>query len=227
MNHQNRWLGYDWFKLIVVVILLFLLFNSLWNTPPIPITGGMVNAPQADSQPVRLPTIIPTSTSTQRSDDMPTNRTIDSSTSETNGWVIEATTITPVSLSINSSTPQAALLAPQQPTPTAANTPEPAPVSISLQAAVTCPASMPSRISVGNRVRLTSNLNLRTAGSLNASLILTNPANTMLTIIDGPLCEELSGGAYLWWMVQMADDTQGWSVEATLDGSTYYMEPLP
>jgi|GEM_PF-1310172 hypothetical protein len=227
MNQQNRWLGYDWFKLIVVVILLFLLFNSVWNTPPIPITGGMANAPQAQSRPVRLPTIIPTPTSTQLSDDTQLNPSNDSFTPETNAWVIEAVTITPVSLPSNSSTPEAEPLPSQQPTLTTANTPEPAPVSISFQAADTCPASMPSRISVGNRVRLTSNLNLRSAGSLNASLVLTNPANTMLTIIDGPLCEELSGGAYLWWMVQMADDTQGWSVEATLDGSAYFMEPLP
>jgi hypothetical protein len=67
---------------------------------------------------------------------------------------------------------------------------------------------------------------MRSSAGIGNSLILTNPTGTQLAIIGGPVCEPYQGGAYLWWQVSREDGQSGWSAEATLTGTYYFLEPV-
>ena len=118
------------------------------------------------------------------------------------------------------------------PTPTATseptNTPEVEPQAASnVNDAALCILAAPSRVKVGDKVKVLSNLNMRSEAGVKSSIVLTHAAQTKLEVIGGPVCEESGPGAYLWWQVKRADGATGWSAEARLDRRAYFMEPLP
>jgi hypothetical protein len=51
-----------------------------------------------------------------------------------------------------------------------------------------------------------------------------------MDVIGGPVCtlKNTTEGskAYLWWNVRMEDDREGWSAEAPLLLSYYFLEPV-
>jgi hypothetical protein len=51
------------------------------------------------------------------------------------------------------------------------------------------------------------------------------PTRTHVDIVAGPECVPHGDGAYLWWQVATADGHTGWSAEASLQGSFYFLEP--
>lgn len=95
---------------------------------------------------------------------------------------------------------------------------------------VACP-SAPSRIKIGDSIRVLSRLNFREGPGLNWPIILTNNPTTELLVIGGPTCtlRNTAGGprAYLWWNVRMKDGLEGWSAEASLINPNYFLDPSP
>ena len=90
-----------------------------------------------------------------------------------------------------------------------------------------CNTSVPSRLSVGHTARVLTRLNMRSDASIGASLIQTNPANTQVEIIGGPVCESVGDRAYQWWQIRLPDGSEGWSAETQLNTPSYFLEPLP
>lgn len=91
---------------------------------------------------------------------------------------------------------------------------------------IDCQLALPTRLKVGDRALVVTNLNMRTEGGITKKLIRTNPAGTELTIIGGPVCEAYEAGAYLWWQVERDDEQNGWSAEASLTDQFYFLEPV-
>ncbi len=84
----------------------------------------------------------------------------------------------------------------------------------------------PSRLGVGQTARVLQRLNVRSEASIKAAIIKVDPPNTQVEITGGPLCEPVGNHAYLWWQIQLADGTQGWSAEMPLNNTNYFMEPV-
>ena len=105
------------------------------------------------------------------------------------------------------------------------NTPEQA-TATSVQNA-SCNTIAATRLSVGQKARVIQRLNLRSAASIQASIIQVNPVNTQVEIIGGPTCEPVGANAYLWWQLRLADGTEGWSAESPLNSTSYFLEPVP
>jgi hypothetical protein len=80
---------------------------------------------------------------------------------------------------------------------------------------------------VGQAARVTQRLNMRTEPAITAPILQTNSTNTQVEIIGGPVCTPVESRAYLWWQIQLADGTEGWSAEAPLNEATYLLEPVP
>ena len=123
--------------------------------------------------------------------------------------------------------------APASPTPTiaaAASTPTSgvAATATPVQAQGTsCDTSVPSRLSVGQTARVVTRLNMRNDSSIKAALLQTNPTNTQVEIIGGPVCEPVEDRAYLWWQIRLPDGVEGWSAETQLNNPSYFLEPIP
>ncbi|HMD80640.1 MAG TPA: hypothetical protein VKE92_04985 [Anaerolineales bacterium] len=123
--------------------------------------------------------------------------------------------------------------APASPTPTiaaAASTPTSAVAATAtpVQAQGTsCDTSVPSRLSVGQTARVVTRLNMRNDSSIKAALLQTNPTNTQVEIIGGPVCEPVEDRAYLWWQIRLPDGVEGWSAETQLNNPSYFLEPIP
>lgn len=91
----------------------------------------------------------------------------------------------------------------------------------------TCNTSVPSRLSVGQTARVLQRLNMRAEASIDANLIQTNPTNTQVEIIGGPVCTPIGGRAYQWWQIRLQDGKEGWSAESQLNSASYFLEPIP
>ena len=109
---------------------------------------------------------------------------------------------------------EASTVVPEQATPTRGQT-------------TTCNTSVPSRLSVEQTARVVQRVRLRNDASINAPLIQTNPPNTQVEIIGGPVCTPVGDRAYLWWQIRLADGTEGWSAESQLYEASYFLEPIP
>ncbi|MHB8779571.1 MAG: SH3 domain-containing protein [Anaerolineales bacterium] len=122
----------------------------------------------------------------------------------------------------------------QAPTPIFAplpGTPAPLPSRSELtQATVTaCPSAI-TRIKIGDTVCVLLRLNFRYGPGLNWEIIKTNNSGTDLEVIGGPICTSLltdSGlKTYLWWKGRTRDGQEGWSAEAPLINSYYFLDPV-
>ena len=196
--------GYDLFKLIVAVILTIILILLLLRESRHRFAGSnLTAAPATDTERVALPT-------------MTFQPTPISSPAETSTPTVMPTPTEPI---------------PTEPTPTESTpTQEPAPTeTIPASDPNECP-SAPTRIQVGDKVRVISWLYFRTGPGLNSSIQHTNNPGTEMEVIGGPLCTIKSAAdvpkAYLWWYVRMKDGREGWSAEAPLNTPNYLLEPI-
>lgn len=80
---------------------------------------------------------------------------------------------------------------------------------------------MPTRLTAGSSARVLSNLHLRSAAGLEASVLRVNPAGTVLEVLSGPVCIS----PYQWWEVRAPDGTTGWSAEGRPSGGGYFLQP--
>lgn len=204
--------GYDRFKSVVTVILVVILILML-------LRGCATNA----ASPARVEnTIVPDAT------EVITEAVLASNTAELSSPSPAPPTATATLLPADTPTS-----APASPTPTiAAATSTPtsgvAATATPVQAQGTsCDTSVPSRLSVGQTARVVTRLNMRNDSSINAALIQTNPTNTQVEIIGGPVCEPVGDRAYLWWQIRLPDGAEGWSAETQLNNPSYFLEPIP
>lgn len=226
MNSQKSVQKYDRFKLIVALILLVLFIILLLT-----LRGGVSPASQQVSAEQQNAAGVPSKTAAKVAE--------------------AASTPTPTPVPVTSTstatllpTPTATLPAPS-PTPTLPPAPTSTPVPTSADSTPTlapetamptpaqagaqgdCSAAIVSRLAVGDKARVISNLNLRSSPGLEANnLVKVNPVGTQLEIIGGPTCLVYGGGVYLWWEVRMNDSQTGWSAEGSLEGKTYFLEPV-
>lgn len=204
--------GYDRFKSVVTAILVVILILML-------LRGCATNA--ASPAPVEN-TIVPNAT------EVITEAVLASNTAELSSPSPAPPTATATLLPADTPTS-----APASPTPTiaaAASTPTSgvAATATPVQAQGTsCDTSVPSRLSVGQTARVVTRLNMRNDSSINAALIQTNPTNTQVEIIGGPVCEPVGDRAYLWWQIRLPDGAEGWSAETQLNNPSYFLEPIP
>jgi hypothetical protein len=204
--------SYDLFKAIVVLILLIPLIWLVLRgvTPTTPTTLAPASTNTTTSVPQVNPTVQPTATS------MPV---------QTSATPIAENfqALLPTSTTTEAPVPEAASDPPQ---PTATLSVTGAPDLVSGQVPEDCPLALPTRLKVGDTVRVTSNLNMRSSAGIGNSRIRTNPPGTQLTIIGGPVCEPYQAGAYLWWQVRSSTDQIGWSAEGSLTQNFYFLEPI-
>jgi hypothetical protein len=214
MNQPVNTRGYDLFKAIVVLILLipliWLVLTGAKSTTPITLAPASTNTPT--SAPPVYPTVQPTATS------MPVQA---SATPMAENFMALLPTSTATDAPATEATSD-----PPQPTAALSVTPG-APAPVPGQVPVDCPLALPTRLKVGDTVRVTSNLNMRSSAGIGTSRIQTNPPGTQLTIIGGPVCEPYQGSAYLWWQVLSSADKSGWSAEGSLTENFYFLEPNP
>ena len=201
--------GYDLFKLIVAVILTIILILLLLRES----RGRFVQPNLTVSVPSQTERVV-----------LPTMTSQPSPISSPMG----TSTPTPLPTSTQPIPTQPTLI---EPTPTksaSAETVVPA-ESIPASDPSECP-SAPTRIQVGDKVRVISWLYFRTGPGLNSTIQHTNNPGTEMEVIGGPLCTIKSAAdvskAYLWWYVRMKDGREGWSAEAPLNTPNYLMEPI-
>ena len=202
---------YDRFKTIIAMILVAILLLMLLRgcatnvVPKAPVEA--IASPNATDIPPTAP--IPTQTSPAAG---PTE-TIAPSPSSTAQSTSTPTTVSPTETATAIAT-EATAASPEPATPTQAGN-------------ATCNTSVPSRLSVGQMARVLQRLNMRTEGSIDATLIQTNPANTQVEIIGGPVCTPVGERAYQWWQIRLPDGKEGWSAESQLNSPSYFLEPIP
>ena len=220
--------SYDLFKTIVAVllavILLLMLLRGCATNAAAPAPTEIISIPNVTET---LPSS-PVSTEAAPTSDA-TETVVPSLAPPTVEPSSTPTTAAPSATSTSAATEQPATDAPS-PTPAspAAETPTtgpdaatPAPVE-----GTSCNTSAPSRLSVGQTARVVQRLNMRNDASISATLIQTNPTNTQVEIIGGPVCTPVGDSAYLWWQIRLADGAEGWSAETQLNSASFFLEPV-
>lgn len=214
MNQAVNASRYDLFKAIIALILLMILIWLFLNGTgqPAPALSVPLLTNEVDLSLGQATASPPSSVSSS-------NPTPNSETAETEISIPSA----PAAVA---ATAPASTLPTSTPEPTSGPSPtETAPVAAD-QHQVDCPLALATRLKVGERAVVVTNLNMRTEAGITKKLIRTNPAGTELTIIGGPVCEAYEAGAYLWWQVQRADEENGWSAEGSLTDQFYFLEPV-
>ena len=204
MNRLLDTRSYDLLKAIVALILLIILSLLLLRGAPTPATP-LTEAPAASDTPTGASQVQPTATLE------PAETILSAATpTEAPATTVATTTETPAT----------------SPEPTTAPAATEAPTEAPEQISVDCPLALPTRLKVGDTVRVNSNLNMRVSAGIGSSLIRSNITGTQLTIIGGPVCEPYQDGAYLWWQVQRPDEESGWSAEGSSTELFYFLEPV-
>ncbi len=206
MENMRRWINYDWFKLIVALILLVIFIVLLLRAPaPNAVVVDSVSptaaaAAATATEPVAAaPTASPTAPPPTATAPQPT------------------ATVPPPTATAQPEAPQA-----PSPTPTATPaTQQPAPASGD------CSKALSTRLDVGKKAQVVFDLNLRAEAGMDKKITLTNLPGARLDIIGGPVCIPYGSGTYRWWNVKMTNGTTGWSAEGSLTGKRYFMEPVP
>ena len=72
------------------------------------------------------------------------------------------------------------------------------------------------KFQTGDSIRVTSTMNLRSAPSTSASVVMSMPTGTTATVLDGPR----TGSGYTWWQIRTSGGTTGWAAENWLEETT-------
>jgi cytoskeletal protein RodZ len=220
MENMRRWINYDWFKLVVALILLVIFIVLLMqqsqsvtgatNTNQIAVASTLqpsATAPQAAEATLPAPTQAPTSTPTQEATSVPTQAPTQAPTPT------PAQEATPVPTQAPTATAQ-----PEQPTATLQTTGQ--------TSSGDCSKALPTRLEVGKKARVAANLYFRKEPGMDKTILKTNLPGTQLEIIDGPMCIPYGEGVYRWWNVKTTTGETGWSAEGSLLGKNYFLDPL-
>jgi hypothetical protein len=208
---------YDHFKTVVAVILAIILLLMLLRgcaTNPVP-SAPSENLPVASATDL-LPTSAPPTQTVPAAN--PTKTASPTSVPPTARVTATATAMVATPTAIAATATLASVA-------TEAATAVPAQAA-STQSNGSCNTVAPSRLTVGQKARVTQRLNVRSSASIQASILKVNPANSQVEIIGGPTCEPAGGHAYLWWQIRLADGMEGWSAESPLNSAGYFLEPI-
>ena len=250
MNSLRRWIAYDWFKLIILLILLALLIFVTQNpitssagaetagtgVPDATVTAtsaAVAAAPATATQPAApSATVAVPSATTAGATASPTAAPTATTVSAT-ATTVSATATTVAATATAPAEPTATLAAQPSPTPSPeAGQPTPTPTPAAAQPAtgsgtVDCSKAAPTRLAIGKQALVSANLYERSAAGLDKPVLQTNLPGQKLDIIGGPVCTPYGSGAYQWWNVKTSAGVTGWSAEASLDGKTYFLQPVP
>ena len=220
--------SYDLFKTIVTVILaailLLMLLRGCAANAAVPVPTRIVAVANVTETLPPSPVsteATPTSDATETVVPSPLPPAVESSNTPT--LIVPSPTSTSAAIgqaTTDVSTPTPASPAAETPT-TVPDAATPAPVE-----SAACNTSAPSRLSVGQTARVVQRLNMRNDASITAALLQTNPTNTQVEIIGGPVCTPVEDSAYLWWQIRLADGAEGWSAETQLNSASYFLEPV-
>lgn len=72
------------------------------------------------------------------------------------------------------------------------------------------------KFEVGDSIRVTERMNLRSAPSTSGSVVLSMPAGTTATVLAGPR----TANGYTWWQIRTSGGTTGWAVQDWLVETT-------
>ena len=210
--------SYDLFKLLVTIVLVVILVLMLLRG------CATTVAPSGPTEVVAVPNITeslpslppPTGTApgldvTETASPSPVPPTTEASATPT--AIVATPTIAPTT------SPDTAAA---EPSPTVV-----APETAAPEQSGSCSTSLPSRLSVGGQARVAQRLNMRNDASITAPILQTNPTNTQVEIIGGPVCTPVGDRAYLWWQIRLPSGAEGWSAEAQLNERSYLLEPIP
>lgn len=205
MNNANNVRQYDLVKLIVAILLfLIFIFLFLW-------TRNQNPAPQ-QTDATHLPTLTPVSA--------------------TQTLVSPTATSSPIPSVTETQSSEPTSMPTEVPAPTATSTPAAQATEVSNDETTTdiktCEEIAKSQIEVGAMVKILQRLNFRSSPSIqDDNRILTHRPGDEVEVIGGPTCTRyLSGGAYLWWQIELPNELVGWSAEASIFGDYYFMEPV-
>lgn len=207
MENLRRWIDYDWFKLIVALILIVLLF-VLWMQRP-PQSVSEISAAPVTTQPSELIFV--------------------ATSSPTTAPILSAATPQPADTAVPAPTEPSPAMpqATTQPTPQPTLTSTPTlPASSEQTASGDCSKAMPTRLSVGKQARVVYNLYVRKGAGMDQAILITNLPGATLDIVGGPVCIPYGEGVYRWWNVNTASGSTGWSAEASLTSKIYFMAPV-
>jgi hypothetical protein len=235
--------GYDFFKLIVAILLLilFLFLNGkATSQSPISISTPEINAtiapPSATSYSLSSTSISspsPTTTKPAVSTQLPLPSRTTQDVSVSTGTL----------LSSSMETSSAVSTGPSLVSPTMTNVPEPTATPFASSTATLLPpstslpisgtsvdsacdsASSRSRLQTGRSATILRRLNFRSSAGIANNWLLTNIPGTKVEVIGGPQCVPHTSGAYVWWQIKLPNGQIGWSAEASQFGSFYFMEP--
>ena len=95
-------------------------------------------------------------------------------------------------------------------------------------ASVDCPKALPARISgVGSQVQITNALiPLRSSPEVAPNILGALPISSTVEITSLPVCTEYLDGANLWWGVRTQDGRTGFAAEGSAISPTYYLEEM-
>lgn len=203
MNRQIYLISYDLFKLVVALILLVILIVLLMQSPQPALPAVASINPTTTDLPLAQPTATAPATATPTFEPAQTLEPTPTATQSPNIPLESSPTLAPTA------------------TPEAVTTP----VTSTAQT-VECPVNLPAHLKVGDRVRVTRNLNMRSSPEISNNLITTNITGAQLEIIGGPVCGLFQGKAYMWWQVRRSDGKEGWSAEAPINEKLYFMETI-
>ena len=224
--------GYDLFKLIVAIILLLLFLLLSWRQTPqsaIPLYATWTSTSFLSSEALSpTPAIAPTaslsllSTAALNPISSPQD-TLPSITRPATAIPISSSTqtnIAPTNTSAIIATPLPSLTV----TPVIELTATPN-VAIPSNLDVCEAAGSRSRLKVGMNATILRRLNFRSSPGIRDNWLLTNIPGTRVEIVGGPECVPHFTGAYVWWHIKLPNGRIGWSAEASLLGSFYFIEP--
>ena len=90
-----------------------------------------------------------------------------------------------------------------------------------------CESRKPTQLKVGGKATVVQRVNFRTAPGLLKRKILTIEPNTQVEVLNGPVIHKLGYQRYYyWWQIKLPDGRIGWSVELSVCGGYYFMEPV-
>lgn len=96
----------------------------------------------------------------------------------------------------------------------------------SLTPTESCPTKIVSRLKVGQSAVVLVNLQVHRTPEMTQNVIKGIPKDELVTVEAGPVCVPYQGSAYMWWQIKSGFGELGWVVEAALNGSVYFLEPV-
>ena len=90
-----------------------------------------------------------------------------------------------------------------------------------------CSDTLPPRLTPGEGAEVLVRLNFRSSpGIANDNWLTTMRVGTHLKVLGETVCTVYDFGSYLWWHLEREDGALGWSAEAPVNGTYYFLEPV-